>query len=166
MSSSGTHIQLPFGVARDNNEQNYIKVNLPPDYRKDTLFEQLPNLAQLDNPAIADVVKNRIVDNIALQKYLMATGLLINSIQDSLNMIMFDDGKLSNAAVMRKMDTKFLLLCANPSPSTLHWTKNHIFFSQTFCKDGLSKKIEPENDISYLIRKDDISFSRKFDLTP
>ena len=166
MSSSGTHIQLPFGVARDNNEQNYIKVNLPPDYRKDTLFEQLPNLAQLDNPAIADVVKNRIVDNIALQKYLMATGLLINSIQDSVNMIVFDDGKLSNAAVMCKMDTKFLLLCANPSPSTLHCTKNHIFFLQTFCKDGLSKQIEPENDISYLIRKDDISFSRKFDLTP
>ena len=92
MSSSGTHIQLSFGAARDNDKQNYIKLNLPPDYRKNALFEQLPYLAQLDNPAIADVVKNGIVDNIALQKYLMVTGLLINSIQDSLNMIVSDDG--------------------------------------------------------------------------
>ena len=46
----------------------------------------------------------------------------------------------------------------------LHGTKNHIFFFQMFCKDCLSKKIKLECDISCIIRKDDISFPRKYDL--
>ena len=129
MLSSGTHIQLPFGVVRDNDEQNYIKLNLPPDYRKDALFKQLPYLAQLDNPAIADVVKNGIVDNIALQKYLMATDLLINSIQDSLNMIVSDDGKLSYAAVIRQLDTKIPSAMRKPIPidAALHEKPYFLF---------------------------------------
>ena len=48
----------------------------------------------------------------------------------------------------------------------LHCTENHIFFFQTFWKDGLSKKIALENDLSCIIGKDDISFFRKYDLTP
>ena len=46
----------------------------------------------------------------------------------------------------------------------LHCKKNHIFFFQMFWKDGLSKKIALEYDLSCIIRKDDISFSRKYDL--
>ena len=44
-------------------------------------------------------------------------------------------------------------------------TENHIFFFQASWKDGLSKKIALEYDLSCIIRKDDISFSRKYDLT-
>ena len=33
-----------------------------------------------------------------------------------------------------------------------------------FCKDGLSKKIALEYDLSCIIRKDDVSFSQKYDL--
>ena len=47
----------------------------------------------------------------------------------------------------------------------IHCTKNHIFFFRTFWKDGLSKKIALEYDLSCIIGKDDISFSRKYDLT-
>ena len=47
-----------------------------------------------------------------------------------------------------------------------HCPKNHIFFFQMFWKDGLSKKIALEFDLSCIIGKDDISFSRKYDLTP
>ena len=43
---------------------------------------------------------------------------------------------------------------------------NHIFFFQTSWKDGLSEKIVLEFDLSCIIGKDDISFSRKYDLTP
>ena len=43
-------------------------------------------------------------------------------------------------------------------------TKNHIFFFQMFWKDCLSKKVALEYDISWIIRKDDISFPRKYDL--
>ena len=46
-------------------------------------------------------------------------------------------------------------------------TKNHIFFFQTSWKDNLSKKkIALKYDHSCIIGKDDISFSRKYDLTP
>ena len=41
-----------------------------------------------------------------------------------------------------------------------------LFFSHTSRKDGLSKKIALEYDLSCIIGKDDISFSRKHDLTP
>ena len=50
-------------------------------------------------------------------------------------------------------------------PFPYHCTKNHIFFFRTSGKDGLSKKIVVEYDLSCIIRKDDISFSRKYDLT-
>ena len=49
---------------------------------------------------------------------------------------------------------------------SFHCTENHIFFFQTSWKDGLSKKIALEFDLSCIIRKDDVSFSRKYDLTP
>ena len=50
-------------------------------------------------------------------------------------------------------------------PLNSHSTKNHIFFLRTSWKDGLSKKIAVEYDLSCIIEKDDISFSRKYDLT-
>ena len=40
------------------------------------------------------------------------------------------------------------------------------FFLQTSWKHGLSKKIALEYDLSCIIGKDDISFNRKYDLTP
>ena len=46
----------------------------------------------------------------------------------------------------------------------MHCTKNHIFFFQMFRKDDISKIIALEYDLSCIIRKDDISFSQKYDL--
>ena len=46
----------------------------------------------------------------------MATSLLKDSIQDSLNMIVSDDGKLSNAALRRELDTKFPSVMCKPIP--------------------------------------------------
>ena len=51
-------------------------------------------------------------------------------------------------------------------PQYKHCTENNILFFQTSWKDGLSKKITLEYDLSCIIRKDDISFSRKYDLIP
>ena len=106
--SLGKHTQLHFGVVRDKDREKHIKPNLPPNYRKDVLFKQLRYLPQLDNPVIANIVKSGTVDDMSLQKYLMATSLLKNSIQEGLNMIVSDDGKLSDAAVKQQLDTKFL----------------------------------------------------------
>ena len=44
-----------------------------------------------------------------MQKYLLATGLLKDSIQDSLDMIVTDE-KFNNAAVKRVLDTKYPLV--------------------------------------------------------
>ena len=46
----------------------------------------------------------------------MATSLLKDSIQDSLNMIVSDDGKLSDAALRRELDTKFPSVMCKPIP--------------------------------------------------
>ena len=44
-----------------------------------------------------------------------------------------------------------------------HCTKNLTLFLQMLWKDGISKKIALEYDLFCIIRKDDISFSRKYD---
>ena len=43
-------------------------------------------------------------------------------------------------------------------------TKNHISFFQMYWKDGLSKNIALEHDLSCITRKDDIFFLQKYDL--
>ena len=70
----------------------------------------------MENLAIIDIVKNDIVDDLSLQKYLLTTGLLKNSIQDSLDMIISSDEKLTDAAVRRQLDTKFLSVTRKPNP--------------------------------------------------
>lgn len=46
----------------------------------------------------------------------------------------------------------------------IHCTKKHILFFQMFWKAGLSKTTALEYDLSCTVRKDDILFSRKYDL--
>ena len=96
----GKSIQLPFGVVRDKSKGKSIKLNLLPNYRNNVFFDQLPYLSHLQNPAIKDVIKDGIVDNLSLQKYLLATGILKDSIQDSLDMIV-TDGKFNNVSVKK-----------------------------------------------------------------
>ena len=50
-------------------------------------------------------------------------------------------------------------------PNCIHCTQNYIFFFWTPWKNGLSKNIALEHDLSCIIGKDDISYSRKYDLT-
>ena len=70
---SGKSIQLPFGVVREKSKEKLIKLNLPLNYRKDVLFDHIPYLGHPENPAIKDVARDGVVDNIALQKYLLVT---------------------------------------------------------------------------------------------
>ena len=113
---SGKSIQLPFGVVRDKSKKNLIKLNLPPNYRKDVLFDQLPYLSHLENPVIKDVIKDDIIDNLSLQKYLLATGLLKDSIHDSLDMIV-TDGKFNDVSVRRALDTKYPSVMKKSNPT-------------------------------------------------
>ena len=71
----GKHIQLPYDVLPDNEPKNLLHFNLPPNYKIDILFEQFPYLSHLKNLTLNKIIKNVIVDNVELRKYLLATGL-------------------------------------------------------------------------------------------
>ena len=51
------------------------------------------------------MVRNGIIDSKTLQKYVLATGILEDGIQDSLDMIT-TDGDLNNAGIHRVLDLK------------------------------------------------------------
>ena len=58
------------------------------------------------------------------------------------------------------------VLLGKSSKSLKAMSLHGIFFFHTSSKDGLSKKIALESDLSCIIGKDYISFSRQYDLTP
>ena len=82
---------MPFVVVIDKIKEKLIKLNLLPNYRKDVLFDQLLYLGHPEN----------------LQKYVLATGILKDSIEDSLDMIVTVE-KFNSASFKRALDTKYL----------------------------------------------------------
>ena len=108
-------IQLPYGfLEKENNE---IEFNLPKGFKKELLFENLPFVAQLNNPAIENVVKGRTSDDLSIQKYLLATGLLEDTIQNNLDMIV-TDGEFNNAGVRRVLDQKYPTIMSKPTATS------------------------------------------------
>ena len=80
------------------------------------MFDRFPSLGHVENPAIKDVVKDDVVENILLRKYLLATGLSKDSIQSSLDMIV-TDGKFNNAGIRKALDTKYPTIMKKPNPT-------------------------------------------------
>ena len=77
-------IHLPYGVISEKKDpENELQFNFPPNFRKDILFDKLPYLTHSKNPTLNNIIKNGVVDNLGLQKYLLATGLLQDSVQQS-----------------------------------------------------------------------------------
>ena len=111
----GKHIQLPYGVLSDDEPRNLLHLNLLRNYKRDILIEQFPYLNHAKNPTLNKIIKHGIVDDIELQKYLLATGLLQDSIQQSLDMVV-TDGFFNNAAVRRELDQKYPTLMKKPNP--------------------------------------------------
>ena len=104
----GKVIQLPYGaISGKNDPGNELQFNFLPNFRKDILFEKLPYLTQSK--------KLGAVDNLELQKYLLATGLLQDSSQQSLDMIVTDGG-FNDAAIRRESDLKYPSIMKIPNP--------------------------------------------------
>ena len=78
------------------------------------LFEDLPFTAQLNNPAIENVVKGKETDDFSIQKFLLATGLLEDTIQNNLDMIVTDND-FNNAGIRRALDQKYLTIMGKPT---------------------------------------------------
>ena len=78
------------------------------------LFNKLPYIVQLNNPVIDDVVRGKKSDDISIQKFLLATDLLQDTIQDNLDMVV-TDGDFNDASVRRALDTKFPSVMKKPT---------------------------------------------------
>ena len=100
-------IQLPFGFIPDQKTENDLQFNLPLNYKKNLLFDKLPYVTKLDNPAIENVINGNNADDLPVLKFLLATDLLQDSIQERLNMIV-TDGNFNNTSIRRALDTKYL----------------------------------------------------------
>ena len=111
----GKIIQLPYGVISEKNDpENELQLNFPPNFRKDVLFDKLLYLIQSKNPTLNNIIKNGVVDNLELQKHLLATGLLKYSVPQSLDMIVTDGG-FKDAAVTREFDLKYPSIMKKPN---------------------------------------------------
>ena len=108
------HIQLAFGFVPDQNPDDDLFFDLPLNYKKNLLFNKLPYIAQLNNPAIDDVVRSKRTDDISIRKFLLATNLLQDKIQDNLDMIV-TNGDFNDASVRRALDTKFPSVMKKPT---------------------------------------------------
>ena len=71
----------------------------------------------MNNPAIENVVKGRSTDDLDIQKYLLATGLLEDTIQNNLDMIV-TDGEFNNAGVRRVLDQKYPTIMSKPTATS------------------------------------------------
>ena len=78
------------------------------------MFNNLPYIEQLNNPAIDDAVRGKKTDDISIKKFLLATDLLQDTIQDNLDMIV-TDGDFNDASVRRALDTKFPSVMKKPT---------------------------------------------------
>ena len=91
---------------KKNDPENELQFNFPRNFGKDILFDKLPNFTHSENLTLNNTIKNGVVDNLELQKYLLATGLLQDSIQQSLGMIVTDGG-FNDDVVRRELDLKY-----------------------------------------------------------
>ena len=107
-------IQLPSGFVLDKNQNGQLHFDLHQNFEKELLFEKQLYVAHLENPAINDRVKCSKVDSLALQKLLLVTDLLQDSIQENLNVIV-TDGSFNNASIRRVLDRKFPSVMKKPN---------------------------------------------------
>ena len=63
-------------------------------------------MTESKNPTLNNIIKNGVVDNLELKKYLLATDLLQDSVQQSVVMIVTDGG-FTDAVVRRELDLKY-----------------------------------------------------------
>ena len=112
----GKIIQVPYGViSQKSDPENELQFNFLPNFRKDILFDKLLYLTESKNPTLNNIIKNDVVGNLELQKYILATDLLQDSVQQSLDMIVTDGG-FNDAAVRRELDLKYPSILKKPNP--------------------------------------------------
>ena len=110
------------------------------------MFDHLPHLGHLENATIKDVLRDGVVDNIVLQKYLLATGLLKDGIQNSLDMIV-------NAGIRRALDSKYLTIMKKPNPIDVVFKDKAKFDTENLVIGKLLSQIETDKNDEALLKQ-------------
>ena len=105
MKKINGYIQLPYGYVENKNDEK-INLNLPRNFKKELLFDELPFVAKLNNLAIENVINGKENDDISIQKFLLATGLLEDTIQNNLDMIV-TNSDFNDAGIRHALDQKY-----------------------------------------------------------
>ena len=92
------------------------------------------------------MVRNGIIDSKTLQKYLLATGILEDGIQDSLDMIT-TDGDFNNAGIHRVLNLKEPNLMKKTNPVELVFKDKAKFDTQNPVISELLKQTQKDKDI-------------------
>ena len=135
-----SYIQLPYGFVENENEDQKLHFNLSHDYKKKLLFDKLPHIPQVNNPAIDNVVKGKETDDLSIQKFLLATDLLEDTIQNNLDMIV-TDGEFNDAGIRRVLDTKFPTIMGRPTATNFMFRDKAKFDIQNPVIGGLYNQL-------------------------
>ena len=140
METNDDYIQLPFGYFENENQDQKIHFNLSHEYKKKLLFDKLPFIAQLNNPAIDNVVKGKENDDLSIQKFLLSTDLLQDTIQNNLEMIV-TDGEFNDAGIRQVLDTKFPTIMGKPTATNFMFRDKAKFDIQNPVIGGLYNQL-------------------------
>ena len=139
MNKINGHIQLPYGYVENKNDEK-INLNLPRNLKKKLLFDELPFVAQLNNPAIENVISGKENDDISIQKFLLATGLLEDTIQNNLDVIV-TDGDFNNAGIRHALDQKYPTIMGKPTATNFIFKDKAKFDIQNPVIGGIYNEI-------------------------
>ena len=135
------YIKLPYGLVSDEKNKEKIRFNLPLNYKKDVLFQQVPYFAEANNPAIDDVVSSNKRDDLSIQKFLLSKGVLEDAVLDNLDMIV-TDRKFNNAGIRRKLDLKYPSVIKKPTASNFLYRDLKQFNVQNPVIGGLYNQLQ------------------------
>ena len=151
--TKNSYIKLPYGLVSDEKNKEKIRFNLPLNYKKDVLFQQVPYFAEANNPAIDDVVLGNKRDDLSIQKFLLSKGVLEDAVLDNLDMIV-TDRKFNNAGIRRKLDLKYPSIVKKPTASNFLYRDLKQFNVQNPVIGGLYNQLQTKtSDQLKLLKK-------------
>ena len=139
--AKNSYIKLPYGLVSDDKNKEKIRFNLPLNYKKDVLFQQVPYFAEANNPAIDDVILSNKKDDLSIQKFLLSKGVLEDAVLDNLGMIV-TDRKFNNAGIRRKLDLKYPSIIRKPTASSFLFRDKKQFDVQNPVIRGLYNQLQ------------------------
>ena len=135
------YIKLPYGFVSKENDKQKLRFNLPLNYKKDLLFRKVPYFAEVNNPAIDDVVLGKKTDDLSIQKFLLGKGVLEDAVLDNLDMIV-TDRRFNNVGIRRKLDKKYPSIMKKPTASNFLFRDKKQFDLQNPVIGGLYNQLK------------------------